>query len=215
MKIFILDQHQIVIDGLVSLLHKKKGYNIIGYSTNLNDAVNWLNSNEIDLLITEITFNNDDVINLIKTIRKQHSSVKILILTGDNRIKKVAELFKLGINGFIEKHNETKTLIEAIQCISMGESYMGNELKDRIIQNFSNKNNIENRNMSEILDSITNRELEVIKLICDGYNSKEISNKLFISFNTVETHRKRIFQKLQIKNSIGLIRFAIKHNLID
>ena len=215
MKIFILDQHQIVIDGLVSLLHKKKGYNIIGYSTNLNDAVNWLNSNEIDLLITEVTFNNDDVINLIKTIRKQHSSVKILILTGDNRIKKIAELFKLGINGFIEKHNETKTLIEAIQCISMGESYMGNELKDRIIQNFSNKNNIENRNMSEILDSITNRELEVIKLICDGCNSKEISNKLFISFNTVETHRKRIFQKLQIKNSIGLIRFAIKHNLID
>ncbi|MGV0848359.1 response regulator [Empedobacter falsenii] len=215
MKIFILDQHQIVIDGLVSLLHKKKGYNIIGYSTNLNDAVNWLNSNEIDLLITEVTFNNDDVINLIKTIRKQHSSVKILILTGDYRIKKVAELFKLGINGFIEKHNETKTLIEAIQCISMGESYMGNELKDRIIQNFSNKNNIENRNMSEILDSITNRELEVIKLICDGCNSKEISNKLFISFNTVETHRKRIFQKLQIKNSIGLIRFAIKHNLID
>ena len=121
----------------------------------------------------------------------------------------------MGINGFIEKHNETKTLIEAIQCISMGESYMGNELKDRIIQNFSNKNNIENRNMSEILDSITNRELEVIKLICDGCNSKEISNKLFISFNTVETHRKRIFQKLQIKNSIGLIRFAIKHNLID
>ncbi|MDM1549789.1 response regulator [Empedobacter falsenii] len=215
MKIFILDQHQIVIDGLMSLLHKKKGYNIIGYSTNLNDAVNWLNSNEIDLLITEVMFNNDDVINLIKTIRKQHSSVKILILTGDNRIKKVAELFKLGINGFIEKHNETKTLIEAIQCISMGESYMGNELKDRIIQNFSNKNNIENRNMSEILDSITNRELEVIKLICDGCNSKEISNKLFISFNTVETHRKRIFQKLQIKNSIGLIRFAIKHNLID
>lgn len=215
MKIFILDQHQIVIDGLVSLLHKKKGYNIIGYSTNLNDTVNWLNSNEIDLLITEVTFNNDDVINLIKTIRKQHSSVKILILTGDNRIKKIAELFKLGINGFIEKHNETKTLIEAIQCISMGESYMGNELKDRIIQNFSNKNNIENRNMSEILDSITNRELEVIKLICDGCNSKEISNKLFISFNTVETHRKRIFQKLQIKNSIGLIRFAIKHNLID
>ncbi|MDH1884198.1 response regulator transcription factor [Empedobacter sp. GD03797] len=215
MKIFILDQHQIVIDGLVSLLHKKKSYNIIGYSTNLNDTVNWLNSNEIDLLITEVTFNNDDVINLIKTIRKQHSSVKILILTGDNRIKKVAELFKLGINGFIEKHNETKTLIEAIQCISMGESYMGNELKDRIIQNFSNKNNIENRNMSEILDSITNRELEVIKLICDGCNSKEISNKLFISFNTVETHRKRIFQKLQIKNSIGLIRFAIKHNLID
>ncbi|MEG0695563.1 MAG: response regulator transcription factor [Algoriella sp.] len=215
MKIFILDQHQIVIDGLVSLLHKRKGHNVIGYSTSVNDAIHWLSRNEIDLLITEITFNNDDAIDLIKTIKKHHNSVKILILTGDNRIKKVAELFKLGINGFLEKHNETKSLVEAIQCISNGESYIGNDLKNRIILNFSNINGAGNKDLNDILDSITHRELEVIKLICDGCNSKEISNKLFISFNTVETHRKRIFQKLQIKNSIGLIRFALKHELIE
>lgn len=215
MKIFILDQHQIVIDGLVSLLQKKKENKVIGYSTNIKDAIDWLSKNDIDLLITEITFNDDDAIDLIKTMKKYHQSVKILILTGDNRIKKVAELFKLGINGFLEKHNETKSLIEAIQCISNGESYMGEDLKNRIIQNFSNEKKTECRNLGDVLDSITHRELEVIKLICEGANSKEISNKLFISFNTVETHRKRIFQKLQIRNSIGLIRFAIKHNLIE
>ncbi|MDM1522018.1 response regulator transcription factor [Empedobacter falsenii] len=215
MKIFILDQHQIVIDGLISLLHKRRNYQIIGYSTNINEAILWLSRNEVDLIITEITFNNDDAIDLIKTIKKHHDSVKILILTGDNRIKKVAELFKLGINGFLEKHNETKSLIEAIQCISKGESYMGEDLKNRIIQNFSNENKTGYKNLGDVLDSITNRELEVIQLICDGYNSKEISSKLFISFNTVETHRKRIFQKLQIKNSIGLIKFAIKHDLIE
>lgn len=214
MRIFILDQHQIVIDGLIALLHKKRGFHVIGYATTLDEAKVWLTNNEVDLLITEILFHDDDVTALIKLIKDQHKDVKILILTGENRIKKVSELFKLGINGFIEKHNETKSLIEAIKCVSNGESYLGTELRERIIQNFSNKN-LNDENLSDVLNSITNRELEIIRLICEGCNSKEISNKLYISFNTVETHRKRIFNKLQIRNSISLIRFALKHDLVD
>lgn len=214
MRIFILDQHKIVIDGLIALLHKKKGMNVVGYSTDLIEAKEWLQTNEVDLVITEILFHNDDVTNLIKLIKSQHQNVKILILTGENRIKKVSELFKLGIHGFIEKHNETKALIEAIKCVSNGESYLGTELRERIIQNFSNSHP-NDENLSDVLNSITNRELEIIRLICEGCNSKEISDKLYISFNTVETHRKRIFNKLQIKNSISLIRFALKHDLVE
>lgn len=216
MRIFILDQHKIVIDGLIALLHKKKGIEITGYSTNLKDAKKWLSQNDVDLVITEVLFNDDaDATELIKSIKYQHHNVKILILTGEIRIKKVAELFKIGIHGFIEKHNESKNLIEAIKCISNGDSYIGDELREKIIQNFSNSTETEKYNINNVLDSITNRELEIIKLICDGCNSKEISGKLFISFNTVETHRKRIFQKLQIKNSISLIRFALKYDLIE
>lgn len=215
MRIFILDQHKIVIDGLIALLHKKKGIEVVGFSTNLNEAKIWLSQNKVDLVISEIMFNDDDATELIKLIKNQHQDVKILILTGENRIKKVSELFKLGINGFIEKHNETKNLIDAIKCVINGESYLGDDLRNRIINNFSNTNSIESDNLSNLLKSITNRELEIIKLICDGCNSKEISGKLFISFNTVETHRKRIFHKLQIKNSISLIRFALKHDLIE
>lgn len=215
MRIFILDHHKIVIDGLIALLNRKKGIEIVGFATTLHEAKEWLTKNEVDLVITEIKFDNDDATDLIKLIKHMHKNTKILILTGDNRIKKVSGLFKLGINGFIEKHNETKFLIEAIKCVSNGESYIGEDLRNKIIQNFSNPYLSTNSNFNEVLGSITNRELEIIKLICEGCNSKEISSKLFISFNTVETHRKRIFQKLQIKNSIALIRFAIKHDLID
>ncbi|HEY4539981.1 MAG TPA: response regulator transcription factor [Faecalibacter sp.] len=215
MNIFILDQHKIVIDGLIAILNKRKGFNVKGYATNIADAISWLNENDVDLLITEVVFSNDDALELLKTLRKNKKEIKILILTGDNRIKKIQELFKLGVNGFIEKHNETKQFIEALNCIKRGQSYIGEDLRNKIIENFSQSKPQETENINEILNSITNRELEIIKLICDGWNSKEISSQLFISFNTVETHRKRIFQKLKIKNSIALLRFAIKHDLIE
>ncbi|WP_322970145.1 response regulator transcription factor [Faecalibacter sp. LW9] len=215
MNIFILDQHKIVIDGLIAILNKRKGFNVKGYATNIADAICWLNENDVDLLITEVVFSNDDALELLKPLRKNKKEIKILILTGDNRIKKIQELFKLGVNGFIEKHNETKQFIEALNCIKRGQSYIGEDLRNKIIENFSQSKPQESENINEILNSITNRELEIIKLICDGWNSKEISSQLFISFNTVETHRKRIFQKLKIKNSIALLRFAIKHDLIE
>ena len=216
MKIFIIDQHNIVIDGLRSILTKKRGFDVAGSANSIDDAISWLQENETDLIITEIQFPENDITNVIKFVKENHPETKILILTGENRIKKVNELFKLGINGFIEKHQESKKFIDALNTLNIGGSYIGSELRERIISAFSNMEQDPNEiPMTEILGSITNRELEIIRLICDGFNSKEISSKLFISFNTVETHRKRIFQKLKIKNSIALIRFALKHDLVE
>ncbi|RLZ06493.1 LuxR C-terminal-related transcriptional regulator [Faecalibacter macacae] len=213
MKIFILDQHKIVIDGLISLLHRKRDYEVVGYATNISDTINWLKTNKVDLIISEINFHNEDINYFIKSIKSQ--DIKILILTGDYKIKKISELFKNGINGFIEKETESKYLFEAIKEISLNKSYLSNNLQKKVLTQFSYDYTNNNYTESNILNSITNRELEIIQLICEGCNSKEISDKLFISFNTVETHRKRIFQKLKIKNSISLMRFALRNDIVQ
>lgn len=216
MKIYIIDQHQIVIDGLTALLSKKKGFTVVGGCHSASQATQWLKENEVDLIITEIVFSNENSLELIKTIREKHKRVKILILTGENKIKKVSELFKLGINGFVEKHKNSDQIIEAIKCIQNGNHYMGEDLRMKILESICNFPNLEKeKTIKESLDSITNRELEVIQLICDGCSTKEISSRLFISFNTVETHRKHIFRKLNIKNSIGLMKFAQQYDLIE
>lgn len=218
MKIYIIDQHQIVIDGLTALLSRKKGFTVVGCGHSAAQATQWLkeNKNEVDLIITEIVFSNENSLELIKAIKEKHSKVKILILTGENKIKKVSELFRLGINGFVEKHKHSDQIIDAIKCIQNGDAYMGEDLRNKILESICNFPNPEGeKTIKESLDSITNRELEVIQLICDGCNTKEISTRLFISFNTVETHRKHIFQKLNIKNSIGLMRFALQNDLIE
>lgn len=215
MKIFIIDQHQIIIDGLISLLARKKGYEVVGFTNTTNNACKWLDENDVDLIITEINFDNEASTDLIKSIKKKQNA-KILILTGENKIKRIADLFKIGIHGFVEKYNDSKTIIEAINCIKNGKEYVGTELREKIMQSFLQApSSTKALPLNELLDSITNRELEVIQLIFDGCNSKEISDKLFISFNTVETHRRHIFQKLNIKNSTGLVRFAIEHNLVN
>ncbi|MGX9986079.1 response regulator [Soonwooa purpurea] len=216
MKIYIIDQHQIVIDGLVSLLTRKKGFEIVGHTNSSSEACNWLENNDVDLVITEIIFENENSADLIKSIKKLRENTKILILTGENKLKRITDLFQIGIDGFVEKHNDSKAVVEALTCIKNGKEYVGEELREKIMQSLLNTpNSHKNLPLNEILDSITNRELEVIQLICEGCNSKEISDRLFISFNTVETHRRHIFQKLNIRNSIGLVRFAIQHNLIE
>ncbi|MGL6037534.1 response regulator transcription factor [Soonwooa sp.] len=216
MKIYIIDQHQIVIDGLVSLLARRKGFEIAGFTNSHFEASHWLERNQVDLIITEIVFENENPAEFIKSIKKLHQNTKILILTGENKIKRITDLFQLGIDGFVEKHNDSKVVVEALTCIKNGKEYVGEELREKIMQSLLNSPNSQKKlSLGDTLDSITNRELEVIQLICDGCNSKEISDKLFISFNTVETHRRHIFQKLNIRNSTGLVRFAIKHNLIE
>ncbi|WP_300672056.1 response regulator transcription factor [Soonwooa sp.] len=216
MKIYIIDQHQIVIDGLISLLARRKGYEVVGYTNSISEAIDWLENNEVDLIITEIIFSNENFAELSRSIKKNQKNAKVLILTGENKIKRIADLFKMGIHGFVEKHNDSRTVIDAITCIRNGKEYVGEELREKVLQSFLNSKPENNGlPLNELLESITNRELEVIQLICDGCNSKEISDRLFISFNTVETHRRHIFQKLNIRNSTGLVRFALQHNLIE
>ncbi|MGJ1447354.1 LuxR C-terminal-related transcriptional regulator [Sphingobacterium spiritivorum] len=215
MKIFIVDQHHIAIEGITTVLRKNGWVDIAGFANNVAEAVCWLQQHEPDLIITESRFSEGSVCELIKLVKEKMRRTKILILTGENNIRKVNELFRQGISGFVDKHHTCEEIVRAIKCVQNGEAYMGEDLRKQILEKFSfsaDKNRVVNT--ARIIESLTNREIEIIQLICDGYNSKDISKKLFISFNTVETHRKHIFQKLNIKNSLGLLRFAIQYDLI-
>ncbi|MGJ1318126.1 LuxR C-terminal-related transcriptional regulator [Sphingobacterium spiritivorum] len=215
MKIFILDQQCIAIEGVANVLRKNGWGNIAGFANNVTEAVLWLQQNETDLIITETRFSDGSVCELIKYVKEKLQQTKILILSGENSVRKVNELFRQGISGFIDKHNNCQEILHAIACIQKGEVYMGEDLRRRILERFSySSNDAEPKDVATILGRLTNREIQIIQLICDGHNSKVISEKLFISFNTVETHRKNIFQKLNIKNSLGLLRLAIQYDLI-
>ncbi|QQT25531.1 LuxR C-terminal-related transcriptional regulator [Sphingobacterium spiritivorum] len=215
MKIFIVDQHQITIDGLAAVLRENGWGNIVGSANSPAQAVSWLQQYEADLIITETRFSEGSVCELIKLVKEKLPHTKVLILTGENSIRKINELFRQGISGFIDKRNNCNEIVRAITCIRNGEAYMGEDLRKRILEKFSCSSNDRHPNdAATILERLTNREIEIIQLICEGYNSKDISKKLFISFNTVETHRKHVFQKLNVRNSLGLLRFALQHDLI-
>ncbi|SFH86909.1 response regulator transcription factor [Halpernia frigidisoli] len=212
MKIFIVNNHQILIDGLLSLFFRMKNFKVIGSTTTLNKALEQENFFSTDILLVDEYENVEN----IKQIKKRKKSLKIISLSICNDLKKVKTLFQVGIDGFMEVKGGFPQLLEAMKKVELGEFYMCECLKNKLVDSFTHPNQpVENLKIYEKIETLTKREFEVMESICKGLKSKEISDLLFISTNTVETHRRNIFHKLDVNNSISLVKLALENKLVE
>ncbi|SEA99058.1 two component transcriptional regulator, LuxR family [Flavobacterium gillisiae] len=213
-RIHLADDHQVLIDGMRTLLNTVPNFEVIGFSldgTNLYDEVI---SNKANILILDISMPNKDGIEVIKEFTKKGYPCKVIILSSYDDLKIIQEVMKLGVSGYLTKQCAGENIVEAIQAVANGEEYFCNTVREKIF-NTATKDNSKLNKENPIVDSIlTGRELEIIILIALEHSGKEISEKLFISTNTVETHRKNIMKKLKAKNTISLVKFALKNKLI-
>ncbi|WP_339921045.1 response regulator transcription factor [uncultured Flavobacterium sp.] len=213
-RIHLADDHQVLIDGMRTLLNTVPNFEVIGFSldgTNLYDEVI---NNKANILILDISMPKKDGIEVIKEFTKKGYPCKVIILSSYDDLKIIQEVMKLGVSGYLTKQCAGENIVEAIQAVSNGEEYFCNTVREKIF-NTATKNNSKLNKENSIVDSIlTGRELEIIILIALEHSGKEISEKLFISTNTVETHRKNIMKKLKAKNTISLVKFALKNKLI-
>jgi DNA-binding NarL/FixJ family response regulator len=153
-----------------------------------------------------------DLYKSIENITSENKSIKIIIIGNDYDIIDIRKLFNKGIKSYLDKNSSYDEFIKSIQALLLNELYVCNHAKDRMINFISNEND---NSKIHIKDPLTKREMEILRLICDGFSSKDISEKLFISINTVETHRKRILLKLNVKNSVGVVKYALENHIID
>ena len=211
MKIFIVNDHQILIDGLLCLFTQKKNFTVIGASRTLEEALEQDNFYSTDILLVDHYEN----LETIKQIKKRKKGLKILSIAVCNDLKKIKNLFQTGIDGFMEVNGGFPQLADAMKKLQSGEFYMCDCLKNKVVDFFTNNATAENSNIDEKIGSLTKREKEVMERICNGLKSKEISDLLFISTNTVETHRRNIFHKLDINNSISLVKLAVEHKIVQ
>lgn len=213
MKIFIVNHHQILIDGLLSLFVQLKNFKVVGYSNSLKKVLEEENSlSETDILLLD---DYDDVEAIIK-IKNRKKGLKILSIAIYNDLKKMKSLFHIGIDGFMDVKGGFPKLVDAMQKVELGEFYLCDCLKDKVFNSFTNNNPpLEDLKIEKRMETLTKRELEVMKSICSGLKSREISERLFISTNTVETHRRNIFQKLDVNNSISLMKIALENKMVQ
>jgi two-component system response regulator NreC len=153
-----------------------------------------------------------DLYKSIENITSENKSIKIIIIGNDYDIIDIRKLFNKGIKSYLDKNSSYDEFIKSIQALLLNEVYICNHAKDRMINFISHEND---NSKIHIKDPLTKREMEILRLICDGFSSKDISEKLFISINTVETHRKRILLKLNVKNSVGVVKYALENHIID
>ncbi|MFH6972368.1 response regulator [Flavobacterium petrolei] len=213
-RIHLADDHQILIDGIKTILHTNPRFEVVGFSINGINLYDEVIENKSDILILDINMPEKDGIEVIKEFAEKGFPCKIIILSSHDDLRIIKEVMKLGSSGYLTKKCAGENIVEAIQAVYNGEEYFCKSVREKIF-NTATKNN-PNLNKPDLKGNLalTDRELEIITLISLEFSGKEISDQLFISVNTVETHRKNIMKKLDAKNSISLVKYAIKHQLI-
>lgn len=205
MKVFLVDDHTILLDGIKSILEKEESLTIAGHAASAEEALQALKMTEIDLLITDFHLPGMDGLALIRAIKKVSPQVKIIMLSMHDETHLVKEILKEGVNAYVLKKDSHIELLDAIAAVKNGKVFLSDAINKMMIQSlqFPDEERL-----------LTDREREVLKLIAKEYNNKMIAEELFISERTVETHRKNIFRKTKTNNLVGLIKFAYANNLI-
>lgn len=216
-KIHLIDDHQIVIDGLLAVLKLEDDFEVVGFSLNGENVYERLVKNNADVLILDINMPDIDGIDILKDFQKRGAPCKIIVLSSYDDIKLIKEVINLGVNGYLSKKCAGENIVDAIRNVYNGEQYFCDNIKKKMFDSFSttNSNGFSNTNINGVpVANITKRELEILQLVVKEFTTKEISEQLTISVNTIDTHRKNIMKKLQVKNTIGLVKYAIKNDLV-
>jgi DNA-binding NarL/FixJ family response regulator len=209
-KIIIADDHQMFIDGVKALLRKEKSMHFVCEASNAEVALNYINGNEVDLLITDISMPGMSGTELARRVKQEFPQVKVLVLTMFNDPAILNEIIQSEAEGYILKNTGKQELLNAINKIMSEGTYYSNEVLSLMS---SAKGSVQKASQPPG-DALTNRELEILRLVCEECTTDEIAGKLFISVHTVDTHRKNILRKTRCRTLVGLIKYAFEQELI-
>ena len=204
--ILIVEDHQMFIDGIKVHLQENQKINKIYEALNGNEALKIIKEQKIDLIITDIKMPEMTGIELTRIVKSEFPDIKIIVFTMYNDTEIVREIIESEAEGYILKNASTGELINAINKIADGGTYYSDEVVSIMKQDYIKEN--------EPIQELSEREIEILKLICQEYTTSAIAEKLYISPLTVKTHRQNMFKKSNSKTIVGLIKYAIKFNMI-
>ncbi|MCB2196561.1 MAG: response regulator transcription factor [Bacteroidetes bacterium] len=206
--IVLVDDHQMFRDGVKSVLSDEENIEITGEVGSGKDLYELLEHITPDLIITDISMPDISGIEVAKYVTEKYPGIKILILSMHSNEEFITKALSVGANGYLPKDTSMTELLKAINTIYKGDNYFNKSISDTILNSLMNKPKEENK-------SLTKREKEIINLVVDGLSNKEIADKLCISIRTVDSHKNNIMQKLNLKSSVELVKYAIKNNLAN
>jgi DNA-binding NarL/FixJ family response regulator len=207
-RLLITDDHQIVLDSLSLLIATIPGMEVVGTLDDSRKVMAFLEANEVDVLMTDFSMPYLTGIDLTLQVRAAFPNLKILMLTVSEEADTIRRAFQAGISGYVMKKANRAELERALNTVVSGQKYFSEAVMKELLSTATAPE------IPAELVAVTARELEIIKLIAQELSTAEIAERLFISVGTVETHRHNILRKLDVKNAIGIIKYAMKHKLI-
>jgi len=219
-RVLLVDDHRIIRDGLKALLMGIKEINIIGECNDGIEVAPFLEKNQVDVVLMDINMPKQNGIITTDIISKQFPEVKIIALTMHQEESYISKILQAGANGYVIKNASRKELVEAITKVNEGNTFFSEDVTNIMMSKYLNngvrserKNNHSPHDIK--VDDLTKRELEILTLIIDEHTNVEIGEKLFISPRTVDTHRRNLLLKIGVKNTAGLVKYALQHHLIE
>lgn len=216
-KILLVEDHMVVRNGIKLLLESQEGFEVVGEASNGKEALDFLSSNPVpDIVLTDISMDEMDGIELLQLINKQYASIKVVILSMLNQINYVIEAFESGLAGYLVKNVGYHELLFGLNHVANGGRYVSEEIAMILLDQVrSGQSYAQIPGELQADFDISERELEVLKLIAEGYTNVEIADKIFLSKRTVEGHRQNLIDKAGVKNTAHLVKFAFERGILN
>ncbi len=215
-KVLLVDDHQIVRDGIKSILTDEQDILLAGSVCNAKEALTFIETNLPDVVIADLSMPNISGIELTEIITAKFASVKVLILSMFNNEEYIVNAIRAGAKGYLPKQDSTtEILLEAIRTIHNGDDFFSPSISKIVMKSFVNNLKGSKTNKTSEKIQLTSREKEILKLYVEGFTNAEISDKLNLSIHTVKTHKNNIMQKYNFKSTVEMIKYAIKNKIVE
>lgn len=216
-KLAIVDDHTLFRQGLSYILSRFAIYEVILEASSGQELFAALHDNRPDVVLLDMHMRDMDGKEVSRRLLEHYPDIKIIILSMDYSHDFILDLMKLGVHGYLPKDIDQRILSEAIEQVQAKGYYIDDTVAQVLRQGIKNEQKTDSvaAANTQVLIDLTEREKEVLALMCKGYNSSKIAAELFISFRTVEGHRTRLLEKTGASNAVSLAVFAMKHNMLD
>ena len=197
------------------MIEHNNRYEVVGEAQNGAEALEMVMKLDPDLVVVDISLPDQSGIDLTREIRKLLPETRILIVSMHSKIDYVVEAFQVGATGYVVKESTSESLLQGLEQVSKGEYYLDSSLSQQVVKKLFDSQEKENQLSLSAYGSLTPREQEVMRLLAEGFSSKKVAEKLFISPKTVDNYRTSILNKLDLRSTVELVRYAAKLGLID
>jgi DNA-binding NarL/FixJ family response regulator len=213
--ILIVDDHPLFREGLKFLISRKPSFEVVGEAGCGQEGLKMAKKLKPDLVIMDISLPDKSGIDVTRSIRSLLTGTRVMIVSMHSKIDHITEAFRAGATGYVVKESAADRLVQGLETVSRGEYFLDNSVSHKVVEELMEFPGKESKITDTAYGSLTPREQQVMRLLAEGLSTKKIAEKLYISPKTVENHRTKIMNKLDIHSTIELVRYAAKLGLID
>jgi DNA-binding NarL/FixJ family response regulator len=214
--VILVDDHQIVRDGIKALLSEDPAIFIAGEADNAVELKALLEAGILpDVIILDISLPGESGIDITRRLTAEYQQVHVLILSMYTDEEFILNAIQAGAKGYLPKNTGRRELVQAVQNLARGEEYFSEAISRILLKSLVRKTRTDQEQAGKTVVNLTKRELEILRLFAAGQSNQDIAEKLFISVRTVESHKTHIMQKLDLKSTVDLIKFAIREGITE